>query len=87
MGRRRDEEGEHGRERKREREVISPSRGRKRGETLLTPLLATEIISVARRCEEREKEREKEALRERKGSPHATPHDGNNFRREKMRVE
>ena len=37
--------------------MISPSRARKRGEALLTPLLATETISVTRRCKEREKER------------------------------
>ena len=41
----------------REGEVISPSRARKRGEALLTPLLPTETISVARRCEEREREK------------------------------
>ena len=42
-------------------------------------------IFVARGCEEREKERE--ASQERRGSPHASPRDGNNFCREKMRGE
>ena len=49
MGRRRGEEGEHGRERMRERSDFSLSR-----------------------------------KEERRGSPHASDRDGNNFRREKM---
>ena len=34
-----------------------------------------------------EREREREASQERRGSPHTSPHDGNNFRHEKMQGE